>query len=246
MPFPAALQNALIANGIPNGSPGWIIAQNARLLPGIPGRGPMGQTPVIGDTPAVAMSKLMKSFYDYGRLHFTWSQSSSAVAGTGGLLTGAATSAACAAFNGNLKRLAEACGITGIRLESFMEQFITVPGGQSIDSKWVGNVRTDREGFGQFRSYKFREHYWLSLGGMHYDVCYNNTFHTTEQIVFSRLDQAEPQLLRETGMEANKIYKLRKPLPQYDYLVMVQQVGPGNWPSWQLVSKANLKAIKPR
>lgn len=244
MAIPQALQQNLIANGIPNGSPGWQIVNAARMLPALPAPGGMGPVKLIGDSPTQAMAKLMKAFYDYGRLHFTWSQSSPAAAGNGGLLTGAATNCACATFNGNLKKLAEACGLTGIQNETLTDQFLTVPGGVCIDSKWQGNVRTDRDGYHQFRSYKFAQHYWLSMGGMHYDVCYNNTFVNRDQIIWTHLDAADPTVLRDSGLQGNQVYKLRKPLPNYDYLLMTQQNGPGGWPGWQLVTRAQIKSMR--
>jgi hypothetical protein len=85
----------------------------------------------------------MHAFYAYGRLHFTWTQASAAPAGAPGLLTGAATSCACATFNGNLKWLAETgCMIPGIANQLLTSQFLTVPGGVCIDRNWNGNVRT--------------------------------------------------------------------------------------------------------
>ncbi len=244
MAIPQALQPNLFANGILNGSPGWQIADAARLLPPLPASGGTGPVQLIGDQPAAAMAKLMKAFYDYGRVHFTWSQSSPSAAGNGGLLTGAATNCACATFNGNLKKLAEACGLTGIQNETLTSQFITVPGGECIDSKWHGNVRTDRDGYGQFRSYKFAQHYWLSMAGVHYDVCYNNTFYNSGQIIFTHLDAPDPDMARDSGLPVGQIYKLRKPLPQYDHIVMIQQTGPGGWPGWQLVTRAQIKGMR--
>lgn len=187
----------------------------------------------------------MKAFYDYGRIHFTWTESSPGAAGNGGLLTGAATNCACATFNLNLKRLAEACGITGIRSETLTEQFLTFPGGICIDSRWQGNVRTDRDGYAQFRAYKFAQHYWLSLNGVHYDVCYNNVFNNPGQIIFTHLDPPDPEVARDSGLPLGHIYKLRKPLPQYDYLVLVQQNGgPGGWAGWQLVNRAQIRRMR--
>jgi hypothetical protein len=239
MAIQPALQAGLNNHGINNGMPGWAIVSNAMLLPAHPNTGAL-----TGDTPAAALGKLMKAFYDYGRLHWTWSQASPGTVANGGLVKGLATNCACASFNGNLKYLAEACGIQGIQQETLTQQFLTVPGGECIDSKWKGNVRSATHGFDLFKCFKFAQHYWLSLGAQHFDVCYNKTFANQEQIIWSRLLPAEDRVLRQTGVPANQIYKLSKPLPSADYLIIVQQQGANGWPSWQLVSTNDLKKIR--
>jgi hypothetical protein len=211
MAIPATLQAQLTANGINAGMPGWTIADNAQLLPPTP-----GSASPIGDTPAAGLTKLMTAFYNYGRIHFTWTQASTPMAAAPGLLTGGATSCACATFNANLRFLAErACGIAGITNQALNAQFLTIPGGVCIDSKWNGNVRTAAQGFDQLKSFKFATHYWLELAGRQYDVCYNNSF--VGDVAWTRLVPADAAALQDAGVPANQLYKLAKPLPSAEY-----------------------------
>ncbi|MEZ5356216.1 MAG: hypothetical protein R2762_26575 [Bryobacteraceae bacterium] len=235
----ALLQAALVQAGINNTMPGWRIVESARLLPPLPNSGA-----VCGDQPGEALKKLMKAFYDYGRLHWTWSQSSPGAVANGGLVKGLATNCACASFNLNLKFLAELCGVNGIQQATLTQQFLTVPGGVCIDSKWKGNVRTATQGFDLFQSFKFAQHYWLTLNAMNYDVCYNSTFLNQEQIIWTRLLAPEDRVLRQAGVPVNQLYRLTKPLPSAEYLIQVQLSGPNGWPAWQLVSKDELSRLR--
>ena len=240
MAIPATLQVALNNNGINAGMPGWVIADAANLLPPIP-----GSALPIGDAPAAALTKLMHAFYVYGRTHFTWAQNAANVAVAPGLLTGAANSCACATFNANLKWLATTvCGIPGMATPSpsRVGQFLTVPGAAAIDSGWRGNVRTATQGFDQFKCFKFSSHYWLGLGGQQFDVCFDKVF--VGDVAWTALDAADPGALRDAGVPANQLFKLAKPLPSADYLIMIAMFGPNNWPSWQLTTRADLKKMR--
>ena len=119
-----------------------------------------------------------------------------------------------------------------------------MPGSVCIDSKWVGNVRTSTKAFGSLRCFKFSGHYWVMHGGVNYDVCYDNTFHSISEIIWTRLLQPDQSLVGKGGLGANQIYRLEKPLPEGDHLVMLQQNGPNGWPSWQIVPKAQIKSLK--
>jgi len=234
MSIPTQIQTNLIAKGITSDTPGWSMVNNARLLPPTP---PQAQQGILTSTagPRI-MVQLMKAFYDYGRTHFTWSQSSPSAAGSGGLLKGGARNCACATFNLNLKKLAQACGLENINMERLEKQFITIPGGVCIDSNWPGNVKSDRDDYSKFRAFKFQSHYWLSYMGTQYDVCYNSTFQSRAQIVWTNLLPAAPQVLQRASMPSNKLYRLEKPLPAYNHLIMENQNGPQGWPVWKLVS----------
>ena len=229
----AAHRTNLQNNHYPIGSPAWIIVNDANLA--------------AADAPAQMLRKLMDAFYDYGRTHWQWTQSSPAAAGNGGLLRGTATNCACATFNGNLKLLAEhACGIAGIANQTYTTQFLTVPGGVCIDSRWHGNVRTSRDGYPQFKCFKFSQHYWLQFGGLNYDVCYNNTFAAQQQIVFTTLTQMPVKETARYGRNQTTLYRLTRPLPSAAYLVQVADgaQGPCGWPGWQLVSEAELRLLR--
>lgn len=237
MPFPEAVKQRLRKAGITEGKPGWTIVANAWLLPPTPGS--------FGDSILVALQKLMRSFFEYGRQHWTWSQSSPRAAADGGLVKGDANIAACASFNLNFKWLAENClDIKGITPSQHNVQFLTKPGRLCIDSKWVGNVRTNRRTFADLRCFKFREHHWVTYGGTHFDVCYNHTFYTTAEIIWTKLLEPDPRLVGKGGLRKDQIYRLETPHDEGDHLVMIQQQGPNGWPSWQIVTRdqvANLK-----
>ena len=81
MPLSAGIQARLAAAGVNNTLPAWRILENARLLPPLPASG----VP-FGDPVSQALRKLMRSYYDYGRQHWTWAQSAGAAAANGGLV----------------------------------------------------------------------------------------------------------------------------------------------------------------
>jgi len=81
-------------------------------------------------------------------------------------------------------------------------------------------------------------------GGTNYDVCYNNTFTSTTEIIWSKLENPEPGLVGKGGLTMHDMYKLEKPLPAGDYLVKLQTQGPNGWPSWQIVTRAHIKALR--
>jgi len=188
---------------------------------------------------------VMKAYYEYGRAHWTWSQSAGVAAANGGLVKGQIQAVACGSFNQNFKWLAEkGLGINGITNGQEPGQFLTMPGSVCIDSKWVGNVRTSTKTFGALKCFKFAGHYWVAYGGVNYDVCYDNTFHAVSEIIWTRLLPPDQSLVGKGGLTATQIYRLEKPLPEGDHLVMLQQNGPNGWPSWQIVPKAQIKSLK--
>ena len=137
------------------------------------------------------------------------------------------TRAACGSFNANFRWLAETgLGITGIGNGQDTHQFLTIPGGVCIDSKWIGNVRTATESFQELKCFKFYGHYWVTHGGINYDVCYNNTFHATSEIIWTNLIAADPDVAGRGGLNAQSLYKLEKPIPAGDYLVKLPGTGP--------------------
>ncbi len=240
MALHAAIQALLGAAGVTNGMPGWTILENARLLPPTPGSGA-----AFGDAPAQALRKTMKAYYEYGRNHWTWAQSAGSAAANGGLVKGQIQAVACGSFNQNFKWLAEkGLGITGITNGQETGQFLTMPGSVCIDSRWAGNVRTATKTFGALKCFKFSGHYWVMHGGVSYDVCYDNTFHAVSEIIWTRLLPPDQSLVGKGGLTANQLYRLEKPLPKGDHLVMLQQNGPNGWPSWQIVPKAQIKSLK--
>ncbi|MEZ5081935.1 MAG: hypothetical protein R2750_00520 [Bacteroidales bacterium] len=81
---------------------------------------------------------------------------------------------------------------------------------------------------------------------MNYDVCYNNTFTSTDEIIWAKLLQVDPAVIKHTKLNNKQVYKLSKPLPFGDYLVMVQQNGPNAWPTWKIVSQKDLKKARVR
>lgn len=230
-PYDALLQRMDDA-GLKNGTPGFQIVKAARLLPPTP-----NTDDVIGDPPAAALRKLMKSYYAYGRARWTWAQSSPSSTSNGGLVKGAATACACGAFNWNFKWLAEkALGIQGMGVGEDKSQFITVPGGVCIDTKWKGNVSTAKQGVGQLKCFKFQGHYWATHGGVNYDVCFNNTFGSTAEIIWTKLLDPDPKLLAKTHRVKGELYKLAKSIPAGDHLVMTKKNGANAWPEWQIVA----------
>ncbi len=235
-----AIQAQLAAANVTPAMPGWTIIQNAHFLPPLP-----GTAALFGDPVPQALRKLMKAYYDYGRINWTWAQNAPAAAANGGLVRGLINAVACGSFNYNFKWLAEhGLGIAGMGHGQEPAQFLTMPGGVCIDSKWVGNVRTTTEGFSQLKCFKFSGHYWVTHGGVNYDVCYNNTFGVTNEIIWSKLLPAEAKLVGKGGLAANQLYRLEKPIPAGDHLFMVQQNGANGWPSWQFATKAQIKALK--
>jgi len=230
MAIPEAYKPALKTNNIAQGSPGWQIMDAANVA--------------TTDTPSALLTKLMKAFYDYGRGHWRWTTSSSKTAGDGGLLRGAAAKCACATFNDNLKFLAEKiCGVTGIGRGEINEHFLTVPGGVCIDGSWHGNVRSDKLTFDQMRCFKFSTHYWLTLGGVNYDACFNKVFHSRSQVQWTTLLPDIP-MAQKCRLDTNKLRKLAQPLPAYQYVVQISMPAPDLWPGWQLVSTEQLKKMK--
>lgn len=239
MALSAAIQAQLGIAGVANGNPGWTIIENARLLPPLP-----GSANLFGETVPQALRKLVKAFYDYGRLHWTWAQNAGGAAANGGLVRGLINAVACGSFNYNFKWLMEnGLNIAGMGTNQDPAQFLTMPGGVCIDSKWPGNVCTNKDATPQLKCFKFSGHYWVTHGGVNYDVCYNNTFASTAEIIWTKLLPPEPSLVGKGGLAANQIYKLEKPVPAGDYLVMTQQNGPNGWPSWQIVPKAQVKGL---
>ena len=236
----AAIQARLTAAGVNNGMPGWRIIENARFLPPLPGSGA-----TVGDSASQALRKLMKSYYEYGRLNWTWAPQSGGAAASGGLVKGATSAVACGAFNLNFKWLAEnGLGVTGITNGQDTSNFLTMPGGVCIDSKWVGNVRNPTQGFDQLKCFKFSGHYWVVHGGMNYDVCFNNTFGTTAEIMWTKLKAPDQSLVGKGGIDPQGIFELEKPLPFGDHLVKVQQAGTNGWPMWQIVPRAQVAALR--
>ncbi|MBP8241721.1 MAG: hypothetical protein KAX36_05070 [Thermoflexales bacterium] len=230
MSIQPAVKDKLEEAHISNSMPGWIIIDNAKLLPALP-----GAKTVFGDSVSAALKKLMNSFYAYGRKNFTWTTSSSSSANNGGMMKGATKAGACGAFNANFRWLAETVlSITGFSQGKFIGQFITQPGSVCIDSKWVGNVCTAPGGFSTTKSYKFKDHYWAVHGGTNYDVCYNHTFGNVSSIIWSKLEPASSEVLKKTGRASNEIYQLEKALPAGNHLVMVKENAYGSWPNWQI------------
>jgi len=230
MAIPVACRTKLMENKLDGNSPGWKIVDAANLA--------------TTDAPAVLLTKLMHAFYDYGRGHWRWTTSSASSAGAGGLLRGAAAKCACATFNDNLKFLAEKiCGVTGIGRGDINEHFLTVPGGVCIDSGWHGNVRTDKQTFDQLRCFKFSTHYWLTLGGANYDACFNKVFHSRADIIWTTL-LIDMAMAKKCRLDTDKVRKLAKPLPAYQYIVQMSMPAPDLWPGWQLVSVEQLKKLK--
>jgi hypothetical protein len=240
MSIPEAIQSRLSAAGVTNTMPGWRIIENARLLPPLPGSGDL-----FGDSVQHALQELMRSFYDYGRLHWTWTQSAGVAAADGGLVRGVINAVACGSFNRNFKWLAETgLGITGITSGSENSQFLTMPGSVGIDSRWVGNVRTSTQVFSDLKCFKFSGHYWVIHGGVHYDVCYNRTFANANEIIWTKLLRPDRQLLGKGGLREGDFYKLEKPVPKGDYLVKLPMQGPSGWPSWQIVTRAQVDGLR--
>lgn len=240
MSISPAVQQKLQAAGVNNTMPAWQIVSNARLLPPLP-----TSTALFGDSTQQALRKLMKSFYDYGRTRWTWAQNAGTAAANGGLVKGMISAVACGSFNQNFKWLAEnGLGITGITNGQETGQFLTMPGVVPIDSKWIGNVRTNTKTFSDLRCFKFAGHYWVIHGGINYDVCYNNTFGTTAEIIWTKLLPPDTNMVGKGGLGQNQIYKLAKPLPEGDCLVMLQQQGPNGWPSWQILPKTQLMHLR--
>jgi hypothetical protein len=236
MAINAAIQNRMATAGLNHTMPAWTIVDNAKLLPPTP-----GSTALFGDPVGQALRKLMKSFYEFGRGHWTWTQNAGGAAANGGLVKSLISGVACGSFNHNFKWLAEnALAITGITTGQETAQFLTMPESVGIDSKWVGNVRTATKIFTNLKCFKFSGHYWVMHGGVNYDVCYNNTFTTTSQIIWTKLRPAGQDVLKSGALQAHQVYKLEKPLPEGDHLVMVQQNGANGWPTWQIVPKAQL------
>ena len=217
-------------------SPGWQIVTAAKLLPPKP-----GSSRIFGDSDSAAMRKLMKSYYEYGRKHWTWSSGSPASTRNGGLLLGKANRAACGAFRDNFKFLAAAVlGIRGITSKEYSGMFLTVPGaGPCIDAKWHGNVCTETGSFKSFQCYKFTKHFWVSHGGLDYDVCFNTTFSGTS-FVWMKLLPVDNDVETRTGLTEGWLYKLEKPQRWGDYLLRVRPDGQNGWPEYEFRHEQDL------
>ena len=240
MSIQPAVKDKLEEAHISNSMPGWIIIDNAKLLPALP-----GSEAVFGDSVSAALKKLMKSFYDYGRKNFTWTQSAPSSAANGGMMKGAAKNAACGTFNYNFKWLAEnALGITGFSEGVYKGQFITEPGSVCIDSKWVGNVCTKPGGYSDTKAFKFSGHWWVKHGGINYDVCYNRTFGSVNDIIWTKLVPASSEVLKKTGFTKDEVWKLDKPLPAGNHLVMVTRQGYGGFVNWQIFPEDKIPTKK--
>jgi hypothetical protein len=234
----APLRAQMNSVGLTNATPGWQIVAKAKLLPPTPRSGKL-----IGDADSAALRKLMKSYYEFGRQHWTWAQSSPGSAANGGLVKGSTSTVACGGFNWNFKWLAEnALGIAGVGTGQDTAEFITVPGGVCIDHKWQGNVRTTKQDFGQFKCFKFHGHYWVTHGGANYDVCFNNIFGGIGEIIWTKLDD-DPTLARKSGLPTGSVFKLEKKLPHGDHQVMLQKNGPNGWPSWKIATEKEVAAL---
>jgi hypothetical protein len=228
----AALQAQLATAGLAKSSPGYQIVVKAKFLPPTP-----NSNKLIGDADGAALKKLLKAYYDYGRQHWTWTQTSSGSAKDGGLVKGATSGVACGSFNANFRWLAEnALGITGMSNGQEPAQFLTMPGGVPIDGKWKGNVCTGKQGFDQLRCFKFQGHYWVKHAGTNYDVCFNNTFGSAGEIIWTKLDTPDAALLKKSGLPAGSLYRLEKKLPAGDHLYMLSKNGSHGWPAWQIAS----------
>ncbi|MEZ5081936.1 MAG: hypothetical protein R2750_00525 [Bacteroidales bacterium] len=79
MSIQPAIKEKIGKLGITINKPAWEIISNARLLPPIPGSGLL-----FGDTVQKALLKLMKSYYEYGRQHWSWVQSAGRIVADGG------------------------------------------------------------------------------------------------------------------------------------------------------------------
>ena len=157
------------------------------------------------------------------------------------MMKGATNAGACGSFNANFRWLAETVlGITGFSQGQFIGQFITQPSSVCIDAKWVGNVCTTPGGYATTKSYKFKDHYWAVQGGTNYDVCFNHTFGSSSEIIWSKLSPAATPLLTKTGHASNEIFKLDKALPAGDHLVMIKENAYGSWPAWQIMAAAKI------
>jgi hypothetical protein len=228
------LQARLKAGGLRAGTPAYQIVAKAGLTPGTPGSGKLFTEPE-----SVALKKLMKSFYDYGRANgWEWISGTSKGGAEGGLVLGKIKSCACGTFNLNFKWLAEsALDIDGIKLERLDQQFLTTPPAKSIDKSWTGNVISPTGK--PLSSFKFSSHFWVSHGGKAYDVCFNTTFAGTA-FVWTKLLPPEPEVVKQTSLEASSLYKLQKPQLGADYLAMAAGPGKGGWPIWRLYARNNL------
>ena len=225
---------------ISNSMPGYKILESAALLPPTP-----GAKTLFGDSVQSALLKVMKSFYDYGKSHFTWTTSSSSAGANGGMMKGGTTSGACGSFNANFRWLAEtALGITGFSMGQYIGQFITMPNSVCIDSKWVGNVCVTAGAYSTTKSYKFKDHYWAVHGGTNYDVCFNHTFGSAASIIWTKLSDAPKPILDKTGWTASDLYKLDKPLPAGGFMLKVKDNAYGSWPNWQIFQEAKIPKKK--
>lgn len=231
-----ALKTHLEKIKITSGMPGYKILEAAALLPPTP-----GATKLYGDSDSAALLKVMKSFYTYGRSHFSWTTSSSSAGADGGMMKGGTTSGACGAFNANFRWLAEhALQIMGWSNGQYIGQFMTQPSSVCIDAKWVGNVCQTKDGYATTKSYKFKDHYWQVHGGTNYDVCFNHTFGSASNIIWSTLSAAPKTVLDKSGWMAADLYKLDKPVPAGSYLLKVKDNAYGSWPNWQIFQEAQI------
>jgi hypothetical protein len=232
----APLDQSMTTAGLQKGMPGWEIVKAAKLLPPTP-----HDTKVFGDSEDAALKKLMAMFYKWGRGHWTWTPSASGGAANGGMMKGGANNAACGTFNSNFKWLADkALGIKGMGQGQFTTHFLTMPGAVCLDTKWKGNVSTPKKGVGELKCFKFSGHWWVTHGGTNFDVCYNNTFGSPSEIIWTKLTAAPGPLLAKTGLDSGALFKLDKALPYGNYLMVVKKNGVNGWPEWQIVHENEL------
>lgn len=223
---------------IGNDKPAWKIIENANLT-----NPPAGSNLLFGDNVQVALKKLMKSFYDYGRnKDWKWVTSSRANLQDGGLVKGEQPqNAACGTFNQNFRWLAEnVLGITGWSPGEENSHFLTYSKIESIDKSWDGNVHTKNGTIQQLKCFKFSKHYWVVHGGINYDVCYNKTFSINDDIIWSRLTMPDDATAKAKGLtKPGQLFKLAKPNGDGDYLIEDQHEGPNGWPTFIILKEAD-------
>jgi hypothetical protein len=219
--------------GIPNDKPAWKIIENANFsnLP-------------TGSDVKPALIKLMKSFYDYGRDNdWKWVTSSKANLLDGGLVRGESPAqAACGTFNQNFRWLAEkVLDITGWTQGEENSHFLTKSDIESIDKSWVGNVRTKDRELSLLKCFKFSKHYWVVHCGTNYDVCYNNNFNNSNDIIWSRLTSPDDKIAQAKGLtKPGQLFKLVKLISEGDYLKEVDHAAPNGWPTFIISKEAEL------
>jgi len=204
------LADKLDALGFTPTSPGRTIIKSPTDLT------PRFRDPSVGD--AALLTDLMNNYYTYGRGHWSWTASSTASAGDGGLVKGKVNFCACGAFNDNFAYLAtRVLGIQGLEKGNadqnkgrtwYKGSFVTMPT-DVIDSHWKGGVCSHNYSFAALKMFKFTDHYFCNYNGVIFDATGNATHNSTKTLVAFDLATLSADEARAFNGPPGQVFEVR-------------------------------------